>query len=147
MVMSTEKKCSCCGESKVLSKDYFYPSKYRVDGFADRCKVCEIKESKVVSIPWVDQHLVGLAKKKKQQEARDRRKKVEDTLKLGHKVCTKCSQTKSLFDFHIDKKMATGYSSWCKDCKRSSKGDKAKEQQHDTSIGQQEGSSPEVSNR
>ena len=139
-MLVVEKKCSCCGESKVLSKDYFYPSRYRVDGFADKCKVCEIKESKVVSTPWVDRHLADVEKKKKIQEKRDRRKEVENTLKQGHKVCTKCSQTKSLFNFHIDKKMAAGYSSWCKDCKRSSSGDKAKEQ-HDTSIGQQEGPS------
>lgn len=74
------KKCSCCGESKVLSNDYFYPSKYKPDGFADKCKVCEIKDYKKVSKPWVDHHLVGLAKKKKQQEAQ-RRKKVRGHLK------------------------------------------------------------------
>lgn len=38
--------------------------------------------------------------------------------------------------------MATGYSSWCKGINASSKEDKAKEQQHDTSIGQQESRPP-----
>ena len=144
-MVDVEKKCYCCGESKVLSKDNFYPSKYKHDGFADKCKVCEIKDYKVVSKPWVDHHLVGLVKKKNQQEARDKRKVVETTLKQGHKVCTKCTQTKSLFDFNIDKKMAIGYSSWCKECKRSSKEDKAKDKQHDKTQRESQRSSPEDS--
>ena len=146
MVMSTEKKCSCCGESKVLSKDYFYPSKYKPDGFADKCKACEISEAKVVSKPYVN---INSEKAKAREEKRlaynKKMNAIYTALKNGHKECSKCLQTKSLFDFNVDRKMATGYSSWCKDCKRSSKEDKAKEQQHDTSIGQQEGSSPEVS--
>lgn len=44
--------------------------------------------------------------------------KIKDALSKGHKLCTKCDESKSLFEFDVDKKTYTGYSSWCKACKK-----------------------------
>lgn len=39
-------------------------------------------------------------------------------LSKGHKLCVKCNQEKALFSFTADKKNYSGYSSWCKDCRK-----------------------------
>lgn len=66
-------------------------------------------------------------KAERQKKAAERRKEVKKALRMAHKLCTQCGETKSFLEFNVDKKAMTGYSSVCKQCKRSSQEDKAKE--------------------
>ena len=47
-----------------------------------------------------------------------KKKAIKEALEKGHKLCTSCNQELSLFNFDIDKKTFTGYSSMCKECKK-----------------------------
>lgn len=47
-----------------------------------------------------------------------KKKAIKEAMDKGHKLCTSCNQEKSLSDFNVDKKTFTGYSTWCKSCKK-----------------------------
>lgn len=59
-----------------------------------------------------------LERKRRLEASKEAKAKVKAALELGHKLCTKCNQELSLFNFDKDKKTFTGYSSWCKGCKK-----------------------------
>ena len=48
----------------------------------------------------------------------DRKAAIKEAMDKGHKLCTACNEEKSLSDFNVDKKTFTGYSTWCKSCKK-----------------------------
>jgi hypothetical protein len=47
-----------------------------------------------------------------------KKKAIQEATNKGHKLCTACNEEKSLSDFNVDKKTFTGYSTWCKSCKK-----------------------------
>ena len=47
-----------------------------------------------------------------------KKKAIKEAMDKGHKLCTACNEEKSLSDFNVDKKTFTGYSTWCKSCKK-----------------------------
>jgi thiol-disulfide isomerase/thioredoxin len=120
------KTCKQCGSSKELTSSYFYPSKYTEDGYSQVCRACEVfnthKQYAPKKVEHIDVHEqdVSLRQKRELKRIENNRKKREVTraLKDGHKACVKCGETKRLFDFSVDKKTYTGYSSWCKPCKK-----------------------------
>lgn len=57
-------------------------------------------------------------REEKRKEVYERKKAVKESLSKGHKLCTSCSQELSLDNFNVDKKTFTGYSTWCKSCKK-----------------------------
>lgn len=57
-------------------------------------------------------------RKKRSNAAKAAKVKIKEALAKGHKMCTTCNQELSLSSFDVDKKTFTGYSSWCKDCKK-----------------------------
>lgn len=59
-----------------------------------------------------------LAQKARQKASREAKAKVQESLSKGHKLCTSCNQELSLDNFNVDKKTFTGYSTWCKACKK-----------------------------
>lgn len=122
----TSKKCSCCGQEKELNQDNYYRSKYTADGYADVCRTCDIEKERNRQRQWIDVHELSVKKQKaleaKQQKRLEKQRIVNEALKSGHKVCSKCGETKRLFDFHVDRKTVTGYSVWCKECKKLPKG-------------------------
>ena len=59
-----------------------------------------------------------MERKRRSEAAKASKAKVKEALQQGHKLCTKCNQELSLFNFDKDKKTFTGYSSWCKSCKK-----------------------------
>lgn len=61
------------------------------------------------------------ASKKGQETAAANRKSKNDMLAKSMKLCGKCKQEKNLLSFNEDKKTFTGYSSWCKECKKEAK--------------------------
>lgn len=44
--------------------------------------------------------------------------KIKESLSKGHKLCTRCDTEQPLTNFDKDKKTYTGYSTWCKSCKK-----------------------------
>ena len=56
--------------------------------------------------------------RKRSEASKEAKAKIKEALEQGHKLCTKCNQELSLFNFDKDKKTYTGYSSWCKECKK-----------------------------
>ena len=69
--------------------------------------------------------LYGLSKTRDQRKQATRnkylrKKAVKEALSKGLKTCTKCGEDKKLFDFYVDKKNFSGYSSYCKECKKGS---------------------------
>ena len=127
------KTCNHCGDTKELSKDYFYPSMNTEDGYSDTCRVCSVQktkqqEAKIKADRMSNRSIAPLStkslppneRKQKHEESLARRRDITNALKQGHKSCGKCGETKRLFDFHANNRGLTGYSSWCKDCKKSS---------------------------
>lgn len=57
-------------------------------------------------------------REEKRKEVYQRKKAIKEALNKGHKLCTACNEEKSLSDFNVDKKTFTGYSTWCKSCKK-----------------------------
>lgn len=77
--------------------------------------------SSIVSDPTIQLTNLSMSpenRREKQAEVYKRKKSIKEALANGHKLCTSCNETKSLSDFNVDKKTFTGYSTWCKDCKR-----------------------------
>jgi len=58
------------------------------------------------------------ALKERQKASREAKAKIKEAMAKGHKLCTACNEEKSLSDFNVDKKTFTGYSTWCKSCKK-----------------------------
>lgn len=58
------------------------------------------------------------ALKARQKASREARAKIKEAAEKGHKLCTACNEEKSLSNFNVDKKTLTGYSTWCKSCKK-----------------------------
>lgn len=58
------------------------------------------------------------ALKERQKASREAKAKIKEAMSKGHKLCTACNEEKSLSDFNVDKKTFTGYSTWCKACKK-----------------------------
>ncbi len=61
------------------------------------------------------------AAKKGRETAAANRKSKNDMLAKSMKLCSCCKQEKSLLSFNEDSKTYTGYSSWCKECKKEAK--------------------------
>jgi hypothetical protein len=59
-----------------------------------------------------------MERKAKKAKATERKNSISKALGMGHKLCTQCNEEKSLKEFHVDKTTYTGYSSWCKSCKK-----------------------------
>ncbi len=59
-----------------------------------------------------------LERKQRAKASREAKAKIKEAMLKGTKLCSKCSLEKSLFSFDVDKSTFTGYSSWCKDCKK-----------------------------
>lgn len=57
-------------------------------------------------------------RQEKRKEVFKRKKDIKDSLSKGHKLCTSCNEEKSLNNFNVDRKSFTGYSAWCKSCKK-----------------------------
>ena len=57
-------------------------------------------------------------RKRRSKLAQEAKKEVKSSLSKGIKLCTKCNEEKSLTMFDKDKTTYTGYSSWCKCCKK-----------------------------
>ena len=79
-----------------------------------KCDLCSIK---------IDEEFVLNFKPKEYSSihgfCRDCRRKLRKLqLKLGGKVCTKCSISKPFGDFPFHKKTYDGFDSWCKICRR-----------------------------
>jgi len=81
-------------------------------------RLYDIEETRVLTA-----HLFKLSKtQSERKEARTNRylqqKAVKESLSKGFKLCTKCGEDKKLFDFYVDNKNFSGYSSYCKECKK-----------------------------
>ena len=68
-------------------------------------------------------HLHSLSKTSSQRKEANKRhylkqKAIKESLTKGLKTCTKCKEDKKLTDFYVDNKNFSGYSSYCKDCKK-----------------------------
>ena len=59
-----------------------------------------------------------LERKAKHKQAVERKNTISKALSMGHKLCTKCNEELSLSSFQVDKTTFTGFSSWCKSCKK-----------------------------
>jgi hypothetical protein len=121
------KTCKCCGETKPLALEYFYKSLHTEDGYADKCRVCCVEETKAsearIAQDKRGNRVLTISKTAEERKAKakavyERKKAIVEALKQGHKSCSKCGETKSLFDFHVNKKNFSGYDSWCKSCKK-----------------------------
>jgi len=71
----------------------------------------------------IKQHLHSLSltygqRKEKARLRNIKRMAVKASLSKGFKRCTKCEQDKKLTDFYVDDKNYSGYSSYCKECKK-----------------------------
>lgn len=60
-------------------------------------------------------------RKARAQAAKEAKSKIKEALSKGIKSCTACGQEKTLLEFDKDKKTYTGYSTWCKSCKKEQK--------------------------
>ena len=120
------KTCTQCGSTKELTSTYFYPSKNTEDGYAHVCRTCEVSNTHKQYAPkkaeYVDAHEQDVSirqqRELKRLEKNHKSRDVARALKEGHKSCSRCGESKRLFDFNVDKKTYTGYSSWCKPCKK-----------------------------
>lgn len=68
-------------------------------------------------------HLHSLSKTLSQRQEASRnkylkQKAIKESLSKGLKLCTKCKEDKKLTAFYVDNKNFSGYSSYCKDCKK-----------------------------
>ena len=84
----------------------------------DTPRLYDVQETKVLT-----DHLYHLSKTQdKRKEYNNSRyaqqKAVKESLSKGAKTCAKCGEDKKLFDFYADKKSYSGYSSYCKECKK-----------------------------
>lgn len=81
-------------------------------------RLYDVQETKVLT-----EHLHHLSKtqdgRKEYNKSRyAQQKAVKESLSKGVKSCAKCGEEKKLFDFYVDKKNFSGYSSYCKECKK-----------------------------
>ena len=74
-------------------------------------------------------------REEKRKEVYKRKSAIKEALAKGHKLCTACNEEKSLSDFNVDKKTFTGYSTWCKECKRTYNKKYLKGTSDDSSLG------------
>ncbi len=74
-------------------------------------------------------------REEKRKEVYQKKKAIKEALNKGHKLCTSCNEEKSLSEFNVDKKTYTGYSTWCKNCKKTYNKKYLKEPNNDSSLG------------
>ena len=72
----------------------------------------------------------------KRKEVYLRKKAIKEALDKGHKICTECQEELPLSMFNVDKKTFTGYSSWCKGCKKEYNRNKNKGYGYDEANGE-----------
>jgi hypothetical protein len=124
-----ERTCPVCGTTKEVNSNNFYQSKFTEDGYAVNCRACcvaktianeRIREAKIKAERDRPVTYSEVMQKRKERSLKryERVKAIQAALKQGHKECGCCGKTKSLFDFNVDKSKSTGYSSWCKSCKK-----------------------------
>jgi len=87
-----QKRCKHCGQLKPVIA--FYKDKTSKDGYQRWCKDCLVAYNKINR------------KGEKQSEV------------LTKKECTHCHEVKNITEFNKDNSRATGYQSWCRECKR-----------------------------
>ena len=68
-------------------------------------------------------NLYALSKTPSQRKEANKRhylkqKAIKESLSKGLKTCTKCKEDKPLNEFYVDNKNFSGYSSYCKECKK-----------------------------
>src|ERR1035438_7348999 len=89
------KKCSKCGFDKPL--DEFVKSKSSKSGIRQKCKKCSNEYYK-------DKRLI--------------KAKPKEIIPDGFKKCEHCRKNKEFCDFHKSSKRKSGYSPYCKQCKK-----------------------------
>src|SRR5712691_7833935 len=89
MIDSPQKQCCKCKQFFPATKEFFYANNQQKDGLHPRCKACWRVDSKPRYIP-----------------------------PEGYKRCPKCSETKFLEEFDLDRAKHTGRASCCKACLR-----------------------------
>lgn len=131
--MTIQRTCNTCGETKDLNKDNFYPSRYHEGFFNTQCRKCNVAQTLAQekalreSNPGFDPN--SKEEKKRKAEARQfyRKRAIDDLLKQGLHHCKKCGLNLPVGDFNAKQDSYSGLQPVCKQCKRSSKEDKAKE--------------------
>jgi hypothetical protein len=124
--MCTDKECVSCGKVFPNNKDNFWPSKRFIDGYHNKCISCSLEEFKKKEVSYLEKNgyeapseeASTYLRKVNQIAADNKRKLQQKVVEHGQKNCSKCGEVKSLFEFNVDKKTTSGYSSWCKGCKR-----------------------------
>ena len=101
------KKCSICGEIKVLED--FVKAKTIKDGRRNQCKACINLQKRIKSEPT---KINNMLKKEVEKTA-----KIEQSLKETHKVCFTCNKEKLKNQFTKDISKVDGLHSSCKECK------------------------------
>jgi hypothetical protein len=99
-----KKCCTACNQEKEL-EDFRVDKKCKF-GRHSRCRVCSnaiLKEKR---------HLQLLLN----PVPRKRAIRTSHPIVDGKRLCRLCNETKSIEDFHINKRMTTGYNTECKDC-------------------------------
>ncbi len=74
-------------------------------------------------------------REEKRKKVYEKKKSIKEALAKGHKLCTSCNEEKSLSEFNVDKKTFTGYSTWCKECKKTYNKKYLKGYSDDSSLG------------
>lgn len=117
--------CRTCGESKELNSKNFYPSKYHEGGYNTQCIDCNVaktiaaeKEYERKNKMWKGLESREAERKEKEAKRAQMRNGVYNALRQGHKTCSCCGQDKELSEFYVDKRHFSGYSSYCKECKK-----------------------------
>lgn len=59
-----------------------------------------------------------LERKARAKASQAKKAEIKAAMNKGHKLCTKCNEELPLSSFQVDKTTFTGYSSWCKSCKK-----------------------------
>jgi Mg2+ and Co2+ transporter CorA len=112
------KRCPRCKEHKPV--DQFSKNRRSADGLAFYCKKCQQK----YTTTWVKTSRTGWWLKYEKSLEREKRKLAKYFEKhppvypedYNTKKCTKCKETRSIFDFHLAHSTNSGLSSWCKYC-------------------------------
>jgi hypothetical protein len=93
MEVDTIKKCTKCGNEKELK---YFSFRNDTKKYRSQCRKCSKGYSRLLG---------------------DSQKEIDLALSLGKKRCGKCTDEKSISEFHKDKYTRTGYASECKKCR------------------------------
>lgn len=130
--MCNQRTCVTCGLSKDLTAENFYPSKYHEGGYNTQCRKCNIarvlEQEKILREQATGFNPNSNEEQKRKAQAAEfyRKREIDERLKQGTHRCGSCGLDLSLDSFDRNKDSYSGLQSICKQCKRSSKEDKAK---------------------